>query len=366
MLLTQKNGELLALFIVSLLLIAPSNEVYGLYEGMFYSDFFSVGTTIDWEVSSFEWFGNKPEYYYNAHIGEINITEGDLIQLNVTNNPNDFEVNYEVEGDWFDIVLNDNPTIYNLEDVHIGLNNIIYGDFFTLPALFENDIGIFITLEEYYRYAKETEEYYNVIDYYTDSGDDYSVIINNTESCRFYLNDKLFTIVLTYNEFRSIEDNRYINEEESLLETFEFETSSVFDVERGVLYSYSYDVDYFYNFSSKIEEDIHEIYYYHLKIENLDQSIGYDNQIPIENENKPNNNIFGSSTDYIIIGMAVFTCLFAIFGVFYKRKKSRVSNPKNDRFFNEIAAAIQENDAPESKKQVNQYIKKISAVKSEN
>ena len=159
MLLTQKNGELLVLLIISFLLLTPSSKAHGLSEGLVYSDFFSVGTTVDWEVSVLEWFGNKPEYYLNSRIGENSVSEGDLIQLRVTNNPNEFEFDYQADGDWFDILLNNDSSIYNSEDVHLGQENLHYGDFFTFPALFENDTGLFITLEEYYKYAKEVEEY---------------------------------------------------------------------------------------------------------------------------------------------------------------------------------------------------------------
>jgi len=366
MLLTQKNGELLVLLIISFLLLTPSSKAHGLSEGLVYSDFFSVGTTVDWEVSVLEWFGNKPEYYLNSRIGEISVSEGDLIQLRVTNNPNDFEFDYQADGDWFDILLNNDSSIYNSEDVHLGQENLHYGDFFTFPALFENDTGLFITLEEYYKYAKEVEEYYSIIDYYTDLGDNYSIVVNNTESCRFFLNDKLFTVVITYNEFRFIEDNRFINEEESLFETLEFVTRTVFDIEKGILYSYTYDIDYFYNFTSKIEEDFHEICYYHLKIENLDQSIGYDNQITNENEEVPDTSIFGFNTDYIIIGMAVFTFLFAIFGVFYKKKRTKVSNQANEEFLSDIADAIQLKDVTKGKNHPDQYVKKTAVIKSES
>ena len=344
----------------------PSNNVQGLSEGLFYSSFFSVDQTINWEVSILEWSGNKPEYHYNSHIGGTNISQGDLIQLKVNKNPNDFEINYKAEGDWFDIIVNNGSTIYNSEDVHIGQKNLIYGDFFTFPALFENDTGTSITLEEYYKYAKEVEEYYNIIDYYTDVSIDYLIEVNNTESRSFFLSDKLFTVVITYSEFRYIEDNRFINEEERLLESLEFETKSVFDIERGVLFSYTYDIDYLYDFSSEIEDDYLEIFYYHMKIENLDQSIGYDNQIINENEEVPNNSFLGINTDYIIIGMAVFTFLFAIFGLFYRRRKDKMSNRKNEVFLGEIEDAIQTKQSSINRKRVNQYIKDVSSVKSEN
>ncbi len=366
MVLTQKNGELSVLFIIALLAFTPSSKAYSLSEGLLYSDFFSVGTTVDWKVSTLEWKGNKPEYYYNSRIGEINVSQGDLVQLKVTNNPNDFEINYRADGDWFDIILNNDSIIYNLDDIYLGQKNLHYGDFFTLPALFENSTGLFITLEEYYKYAREVEEYFNVIDYYTDMGDNYSIIVNNTESRRYFLSDKLFTVTITYNEFRFIEDNRFINEEESLLETLEFVTKSVFDIEKGLLYLYTYDIDYYYNFTSSIEEDVHEICYYHLEIENLDQSVGYDNQIANENEEVPDNSIFGSATDYIIVGMAVFTFLFALYGVFYRKKRNKMSEQANEKFLIEVADAIQPENVEESKKHTNQYIKKVKVIKSEN
>ena len=64
--------------------------------------------------------------------------------------------------------------------------------------------------------------------------------------------------------------------------------------------------------------------------------------------------------------VAVPTFLFAIFGLFYRRRKDKMLKQKNEVFLGEIEGAIQTKQSSINRERVNQYIKEVSSVKSEN
>ena len=309
---------------------------------LFYSNFLSVGKGIEWQVSVLDWSGNE-SIYFDAHIGNIAISQGDMMKLRVTHDPNTLPIDLEAEGEWLNLSLNEQEMRYDPADVQLGYHAWIYGDFFTAPALRIFDDYSTKLFEEYYAHVIPTE--YNNTEYYTDAGEGYSVVLINTESLLYNITDTLYKETFYYCEYFNASDTQHENEEESLFKLYSFLYESIIDIERGTVFSYKYYIDSVYNFTSASEENEYTEDHYHLLVENTDETVGYTDDLIPTDPALSFETIFGINVNYVVFGVAIFTALFAGVGWVYRRKKDQqidqVEKQQINQFAEEIKKVIQ-------------------------
>ncbi len=311
---------LVIVILSSILLQASSPKAILTTGDLLYSSFLAVGKELEWQVNVIDWSGNE-SIYSKACISDTNLSQGDKVKLTVTRNPNALPNNLMSEGDWLNISLNGQEKRYSASDVHIGAHTWIYGDFFISPVIDRIQDNLTLLFEKYYAHIKPTE--YNHTEYYTDIGEMYSIILINTESLLYYISDALFRETFYYCEYFNTVDNRYENEEESLFKLYSVLYESVIDIERGTLFSYKCYIDSVCNYTSELEENEYAEDHYYLLIENKDKTTGYTNDLTPNSQTMSYETIFGININHIVIGMAIFTALFATVECFYGQKKEQ-------------------------------------------
>lgn len=307
-----------------------------------YSSFLSIGKELEWQISTLDWTGNE-SVYYDMNIENFPLSQGDKIKLKVTQDPNTLFIDLKAEGDWLNISINGDEKKYNPFDVHLGDHTWDYGDFFTSPAIYEQEDEFDLLFKDYYNHVKPTE--YNDSESYSDIGDEYSVTIINEESLLFNISDAVFIETFYYCEYFEVIDNRYEDEEESLFKLYSVFHESIIDIERGTLYSYKCNIDYVYNYTSEatLEEYIEDHYYF--SIENLDKTNGYEDNFATGSSAETYDTFLGININYVVVGMAIFTAAVAIFERIYNmKKKSRlkqIEKKQIDGFAERIRKVLQ-------------------------
>ncbi|MBY9001643.1 MAG: hypothetical protein KGD64_12060 [Candidatus Heimdallarchaeota archaeon] len=345
--------RLLVIVMLSCILVQTSSLPKAILPSgnLFYSNFLSVGKELDWQVSVLDWSGNE-SLYFDAYINDTLLSQGDNVKLTVTHEPNTLPINLKAEGEWLNISINGREKQYHPSDVHIGAHTWMYGDFFTSPVIQKIEDDSIKLFEEYYAHVKSTEEYNNT-EYYTDVGEMYSILLINTEFLLFNITDTLFKETFYYCEYFNAIDNRYENEEESLFKLYSVLYESVIDIERGTIFSYKYYIDSVYNFTSVLKENEYAEDHYYLLIENTDKTTGYTNDITSTDPALSYDTIFGINVNYIVIGVAIYTSLYAAVGwVFGRKKEQRIKQVEKRQiagFVEEIKRVIQPQEKEKNK-----------------
>ncbi len=317
------------------------------YGDLFYSNFLVVGKELEWKVSVLDWSGNE-SIYSKAYIDDTNLSQGDNVKLSVTHDPNIFLNNLMTESEWLNISLNGQEKRFYASDVHLGAHTWIYGNFFISPVIDRIEDNFTLLFEKYYAHVKSTE--YNNTEYYTDIGETYSIALINTEYLLFNISDVLFKETFYYCEYFNAVDNCYENEEESLFKLYSVFYESVIDIERGTLFSYKCYINSVCNYTSELIENEYAEDHYYLLIENKDKTTGYANDLTSTSTTVSYETIFGINVNHIVIGMAIFTALFATVEWFYAQKKEKKIKQVEKRQIAGFAEKIKRAMQPQEKK----------------
>ncbi|MHA1687482.1 MAG: hypothetical protein ACTSYD_13950 [Candidatus Heimdallarchaeaceae archaeon] len=200
--------KLVATTLAFLFILVFSTQVRGMEEELQFHDDIVPGATFKWNIETLSYSGDFTSDDMNMSIGDYVLTEGDVIKIEVTADPNTLD--WESES-WLNVYVNDQLALTNSSEIYTDEGNEMM--FFPMwpiyPVIYINDTGTYNLFEAMYPELKEEEIHNTTSD--SDTYGDYVYYMESKQILEFSLeNNEFETYVYFY--LNMTQENTVTNE----------------------------------------------------------------------------------------------------------------------------------------------------------